>query len=93
MKPSDVQREVELTMRSLDRIKKATAPLDFAEVLTSKMIFTKDQIKWIKRAKFALAAMVALAIINGALLIKNQIDNENQMLRSVATHYHLTGDH
>lgn len=92
MKPSDIKREVELTMSSLDRLKKATAPLEFAEVLASKMIFAEDQVKWIRRVKFALAAMVALAILNGALVLKNQLENKNRMLHSVAKQYHLTGD-
>lgn len=92
MKPSDIQREVELTMSSLDRLKKAKAPVNFAEVLASKMIFAEDQDKWINRAKFALVAMIAMAILNGALVLKNNTDQRDFMLDSIARHYHLIGD-
>ncbi len=92
MKPSDIQREVELTMASLDRLRKAEAPSDFADILTSKMIFAEDQIKWVNRAKLALVAMVAMAILNGVLMFKNHDNQREHMLHSIAQQYHLTGD-
>ena len=79
-------------MTSLDRLKKAKAPVDFGEILTSKMIFEEDQIRWVNRAKLALAAMVAMAIINGALMFKNQTTQHDMMLNSISQEYHLTGD-
>lgn len=92
MKPSDIQREVELTLSSLDRLRKAHAPADFADQLASKMIFAEDHVRWINRAKLALAAMVAMAILNGALMFKNELNQRDQMLNSIAQQYHLTGD-
>ncbi len=92
MKESDIKREVELTLTSLDRIRKAKAPIDFADILTTKMIFAEDQVRWINRTKIALAAMIAMVLINVALIYKNHSEQRNQMLDSIAEEYHLTGD-
>lgn len=92
MEPSDIQREVELTLSSLDRLKKVKAPVDFADTLTSSMIFAEDQVRWINRAKIALAAMVAMAILNGVVMFKSRSNQRDQMLDSIAEQYHLTGD-
>ncbi len=92
MKPSEIEREVELTMSSLDRLRKASAPSGFAETLTSKLIFSEDQVKWVNRAKLALAAMIAMAILNGALMLKNELNKRDLMLDSIAQQYHLNGD-
>lgn len=92
MKPSHIEREVELTMSSLDRLRKSFAPSDFADTLTSKLIFAEDQVKWINRTKLALAAMIAMAILNGALMFKNQLNKRDLMLDSIAQQYHLNGD-
>ncbi len=92
MKESDIRREVELTLGSLDRIRKAKAPVDFAETLSSKMIFAEDQVRWLNRAKLALVAAVAMVFINGVLLFKNQIDHRQLMLDSIAQEFHLKGD-
>ncbi len=92
MKPSEIQKEVELTLSSIDRIRKASAPTDFIDSFTSKMIFAEDQVKWINRAKLALASMVALAILNGVVVLKNQSEYKEFMLDSVAKQYHLKGD-
>lgn len=92
MNQSDIHREVELTLSSLDRITKAKSPVDFAQIITSKMIIAEDQMRWVNRAKFALAATVAMVIINVALLYKNKIDDRQLMLDSIAQEYHLKGD-
>ena len=92
MKPSDIQREVDLTMSSLDRIRKASAPSDFIDSLTSKMIFSEEEVKWVNRAKFALAAMVALVVLNGAIIFKNKLDKREYLLDSIARQYSLNGD-
>ncbi|MEO9871097.1 hypothetical protein [Ekhidna sp.] len=91
MKPFDIEREVELTLSSLDRLEKIEAPVNFVDVLTSKMIFSEDQIRWINRAKLALAAMITLAIINGALMIKSN-EKKDLMLQSIAKEYNLRGN-
>ncbi|WP_436517465.1 hypothetical protein [Ekhidna sp. To15] len=92
MKPSDIQREVELTLNSLDRLRKAKAPVDFTDSLTAKMIFSEDQVRWVNRAKLALVAMVAMAILNGIVMFKSQVNQRDQMLDSLAQQYHLIGD-
>ncbi|MEP1033745.1 hypothetical protein [Ekhidna sp.] len=92
MKPSNIPREVELTLTSLDRLRKANAPTGFANDLVSRMIFSQDQVRWINRAKLALVAMVAMAILNGILMYKNQINQRSVMLDSIAQEYHLTGN-
>ena len=92
MKPSDIQKEVKLTMSSLDRIRKASAPSDFIDTLTTKMIFSEEQVRWVNRTKLALAAMVALAILNGVLMFRSKVDQREYVLDSIAQQYYLNGD-
>ncbi len=90
MERSKAIKEAELTLQSFDSIEKVSAPEGFLNSVTNKIIFLeeKEQVKWSKRAKYALAAMIVLAIINVALLI-GSTDDRSDYLDSIATEWNL----
>lgn len=89
MKKFDTEPEIEITLSSLDKIEQAKAPPNFIDSLTRKIIFRKDQLIWIERAKYALIAVVVLAILNTFLLISDNTDNRTDLIDSVATEWNL----
>ncbi len=92
MKKSDLDKEIDLTLSSLDDIQKAKAPDDFLTTLTSKMIFRNEQKTWMRRAKYAIAAMIMFAIVNTVLLINSMSSDREEMLDSVATEWNLKAE-
>lgn len=92
MEKFDPSKEIALTLSSLDNLEKATAPAGFLDELTSKIIFQEEHAIWIRRAKLAIAAMFALAILNSVLLFQSNSSEREEMLESVATEWNLSID-
>ncbi len=92
MKKSNLNKEIDLTLSSIDNLKKANAPDDFLESLSNKMIFRKEQKIWVRRAKYAIAAMIMFAIVNTVLLINSKSSERQEMLKSVASEWNLKAD-
>ena len=44
MKETDLNKEIDLTLSSIDQLVKAEAPAGFMEELTRKMLFRKEEI-------------------------------------------------
>ncbi len=90
MEKFDPLKEIELTLSSLDDLKEVKAPEGFLDELTSKMVFQAEATLWVRRAKFAIAAMFALAVLNSVLLFQNSSTEREDMLDSVATEWNLS---
>jgi len=60
------------TLKSLDQLKRAEAPEGFSKELFQKIRFiSQDYDKWNSRLKYGVAAMIAMIIINGFILIRS----------------------
>lgn len=90
MEKFDPSKEIVLTLSSLDDINQAKAPDGFLDELTSKMVFREEATIWVRRAKLAIAAMFALAVLNSVLLFQNSSSERAEMLESVATEWNLS---
>ena len=82
------EEEAELTLKSLDSIQKVKAPDGFIEEVSSKILFV-DQHLWTKGVKYAIAAMIAITILNTLLLINLKNYKRDQMIESVVVEWRL----
>lgn len=60
--------EIDNILNSLDHLKRAEAPADFRKRLTDRLAFMPQPQAWTSKTKFALAAMITMALLNGAIL-------------------------
>lgn len=90
MEKFDPLKEIELTLASLDNVPKSKAPEGFLDELSHRVIFREEQVVWARRAKLAIAAMFALAILNSVLLFQDHSPAREQLLDSLATEWDLS---
>lgn len=88
MSNKNPEEEAELTLKSLDNIQKVKAPNGFMDEVSSKILFV-DRSFWTTRVKYAVAAMIAITILNTLLLINLNNYKRDQMIESVVVEWRL----
>jgi len=71
--------KIEKTLESLDHIRRADAPKELKGEILQKIRFIREiHDPWFKRLKYGVAAMIAMAILNGIILINNYRANQSE---------------
>lgn len=70
MKKTELEKQIEDTLQSIDGLPLAKAPDGFLSKLESRLIFAnRENKKWLNGLKVGVAAMIVMSLINGYLLL------------------------